>query len=243
LQYQKPLIIQEQRLKMNPQLYQSIQLMALPIQDLKIKIQEEIEKNPALEVIEDKSEISLEDLKKNQTEEYDYFENSSDPGYSAPFNEEASDNKRKFLEGAIARPESLQDHLLWQLKLQPIPKNWFKIGELLIQNLNGNGFHQTPPETLISKENLPLLSEVMGLIRKFEPLGVCTRDYRESLIVQTELSSNPPQKMIELLSNHFALLEKNKHSVIKKKMRIKQEELDEMLIFLKTLSPFPGRAY
>jgi len=167
VQYQKPVIIQEQRLKMNPQLYQSIQLMAMPIQDLKTKIQEELEKNPALEIIEDKSEVSLEDLGKRQSEEYEYFENSSDPGYSRNLNEEASNNKRKFMEGAIARPESLQHHLLWQLKLQPIPENWFRIGELVIQNLDGNGFHQTPPETLVSKEDLPLLPEVMDLIRKF----------------------------------------------------------------------------
>ena len=58
--YQKPVIVQEQRLRMNPQLFQSIQLMAMPIQELKLKIQEELEKNPALEMIEDKSDISLE---------------------------------------------------------------------------------------------------------------------------------------------------------------------------------------
>lgn len=243
MQYQKPVIIQEQRLKMNPQLYQSIQLMAMPIQDLKTKIQEELEKNPALEIIEDKSEVSLEDLGKRQSEEYEYFENSSDPGYSRNLNEEASNNKRKFMEGAIARPESLQHHLLWQLKLQPIPENWFRIGELVIQNLDGNGFHQTPPETLVSKEDLPLLPEVMDLIRKFEPVGTCTKDYIESLLIQSELSPDAPEKMKELLSDHFTLLEKKKYGEIKKKMRISEKELEELLVFLKTLSPFPGRAY
>ena len=47
MQYQKPVVIQDQRFKMNPQLLQSIQLMAMPIQELKLTIREEIEKNPA----------------------------------------------------------------------------------------------------------------------------------------------------------------------------------------------------
>ena len=54
MQYQRPVIIQEQKLKLSPQMYQSIQLMALPIQELNTRIQEELEKNPALEMISEK---------------------------------------------------------------------------------------------------------------------------------------------------------------------------------------------
>ena len=86
MQYQKPVILQEQKLKMSPQLYQSIQLMALPIQELKFRIQEELERNPALELVDEKGELSLEaeseDGDPNNGEEYDFFENSSDPGYT-----------------------------------------------------------------------------------------------------------------------------------------------------------------
>ena len=116
MQYQKPVILQEQKLKMNPQLYQSIQLMAMPIQELKTTIREELEKNPALEVIDEKADESL-DAAEGQTEEYDFFENSSDPGYTRSLNEEASDSKRRFMEGALSRPENLHDHLIWQLRL------------------------------------------------------------------------------------------------------------------------------
>ncbi len=228
---------------MNPQLFQSIQLMAMPIQELKFKIQEELEKNPALEMIEDKSEISLEELKEKPTEEFEYFENSSDPGYPRSYNDEASDSKRKFMEGAIARPESLQDHLLWQLRLQPVPKQWFTIGELLIQNLDAEGFHRTPPETLVNPADLDVLPEVLNLIQSFEPMGTCTRDYIESLIIQARLSPNTPDRTIELLENHFKLLEKNKKAEIVKKMKLDDSELQKILTFIKTLNPFPGRKF
>ena len=43
-------MIQSQRFTMNPQLFQSIKMMELPIIDLREKIEEELERNPALEV-------------------------------------------------------------------------------------------------------------------------------------------------------------------------------------------------
>ena len=92
---------------MSPQLYQSIQLMAMPLQELKVKIQEELEKNPALEMVSEKSDVSLDEIGSNTREDNDYFENSSDPGYTTGYDQESSDSKQKFMEGALSRPESL----------------------------------------------------------------------------------------------------------------------------------------
>ena len=61
MQSQKPFLVQEQKLRMNPQLLQSIQIMALSLQDLQTRIQEEIEKNPALEVIEEPQIFSIDE--------------------------------------------------------------------------------------------------------------------------------------------------------------------------------------
>ena len=102
MQYQKPVIVQQQKMKLSPQMYQSIQMMALPLQELKFRIQEEIEQNPALEIIEDRSTVSIDAERQRESENQEareYFENSSDPGFSGPLNYEASDNKRKFIEG------------------------------------------------------------------------------------------------------------------------------------------------
>ncbi len=246
MQFQKPVMVQEQKLKMNPQLYQSIQLMALPLQDLKFRIQEEVEKNPALEVIEeDRSQISIEEeTPKKQTEDYDYFENSSDPGYTrSGTGSEGEDTKRKFIEGTLSRPISLQDHLLWQLKLQPIPKEWFKVGELLIMNLDQNGFHIVEPETLVKGKDKALIPHVMSLIQGFDPIGTCTKNYKESLLVQISLKPEAPPLARVLLEDYFDLLERGKHAEIAKKLKVKQEKVEEILGFIKTLNPFPGREY
>ncbi len=227
---------------MNPQLYQSIQLMAMPIQELKTTIREELEKNPALEVIEEKTDESL-DSAERQTEDFDIFENSSDPGYSRRLDEEASDSKRRFIEGALSRPESLHDHLIWQLRVQPIEADAFRVGELLIQNLDDNGFYIEDPETLIKGEDAKHLQPMLDLIRRLDPVGTCTKDYKESLVVQASLSPEAPEHTEEVLSEYLTLLEKSKYAEIARKMKISQDEVLEILDFIRTLEPFPGRQY
>ena len=242
MQYQRPALVQEQRLKMNPQLYQSIQLMALPIQELKIKIQEELERNPALEVLEDRSQISLDEASAPPKEEYDFFENSSDPGYIGKQNPGISDSKQKFIEGALSRPESLQEHLLWQLRLQPISEKAFEIGEKLIQNLNEDGFHRENPETMIPPEQLALMNDVMNTVRQFDPIGSCTADYKEALLVQISILGNAPPFTEAIIKEHMTRLEKSKYAEIAKLIKCEKEDVLAALEYIKTLSPFPGRS-
>ena len=209
MQYQKQQITQQQKLKMNPQLYQSIKLMALPVQELKFRIHEELENNPALEIIEEKTEASLDSHNEERSEELEYFENSSDPGFTrGGLDEEASNSKQNFLEGALSRQENLHEHLLWQLSLQPISDEEYEIGKLLINNLDDNGFHIETPESLVKESKLPVLYKMMKMIQGFEPIGVCTLDYRESLVVQTGYAQDVPEKTLEALEHFFPLLEK-----------------------------------
>ena len=121
MQLQRPVYIQEQRLRMHPQLFQSLKVAELPVMELRERIEEEIARNPALELLEDRSTVSLETvIKPPRKEEDEYFEVSSDSGFSGRRGEEASEEQRRFMEGVLSRPETLQEHLLWQFRLQPV---------------------------------------------------------------------------------------------------------------------------
>ena len=114
MQSQRPVLRQVQKLKMTPQLFQAVRLMALPLQDLKVTIEEELEKNPALQVMEeDTSTVSLDQLppRESPDAEGEWFDHSSDTGYSRADGDAASDARRQFIEGALSQPGSLQDHL------------------------------------------------------------------------------------------------------------------------------------
>lgn len=245
MQLQKPALVAEQRQRLSPQMIQSIKLMALPVLELKEQIQQELEANPALEVVEDRSTVSLETLperEEREGDEGDFFENSSDPGYSARSSSD-DDSKRMFIEGAIARPETLQDHLLWQLRLQPLDGERRAMGEALIQNLNDDGFHKESPYSLKPGAERAVVDELIELIHGFEPAGTCCADYRESLQVQAAMDPAASPVVSTILHDHMELLERGKHTEIQKRLKLDDEDLEEALAFIKGLSPFPGRAY
>jgi len=246
VQSQRPVLKQVQKLKMSPQLYQAVRLMALPLQDLKTTIEEELEKNPALQVEEDRSTISLDSMPEGEkgVDEADYFDHSSDTGYSRAAGREASDAKQQFMEGVLSQAESLQDHLLWQLALQPISEEWRSVGGLLIRNLDDNGFHREPPALLVKEESeREVLPKVMTFIQGFDPAGVCVADVRESLLVQIRNTAEPHPRAAEVVESHLEALEKQKLRDIEKAMKISSAELREVVAFLRTLDPMPGRSF
>jgi RNA polymerase sigma-54 factor len=253
VQLQRPSFVQEQRLRMNPQVYQSIKMMELPIMDLREKIDEEIERNPALEALEDPPTVSIDEAEQSEAEqsrkeEDDYLETASDSGFVRRGGEETSDEKHRFIEGVLSRPETLQEHLLRQLRLEPIDEGLRYICEILIQNLDEDGFHKEPVDALF-RENaetggLPSsrLEEAMKLVRSLDPQGCCTQNYAESLRVQAELLPGAPDGIEDALGC-LELLEREKFAEAARKINRSEEEVHGLFERIKELSPFPGRRF
>ena len=112
-----------QQQKLSPQMLQSINILALPVEELRERIFEEVEKNPALEIVNDR-----------------YYASASD-----------SDSHQAFLESLSSEKQgikSLQEHLLQQLSEIKLSKSQIDIGNLLIQSLDSQGFFQLPLESL-----------------------------------------------------------------------------------------------
>jgi RNA polymerase sigma-54 factor len=118
-----------------------------------------------------------------------------------------------------------------------------RVCELLIRNLDENGFHREKPETLVPGAERPLLEDGIRLVQKLDPPGTCVADYRESLIVQASLSPEAPPCTLPVLRDHFEELERGKYKDIAKALQTDEDEIEEALAFIKTLTPFPGRLY
>jgi len=243
LQLQRPVLAVEQRQKLNPRMLQSIKILAMPVAELTEEIQAELEANPALEILDDRMEVSLETFaeEKSETAQDSWEDENADFGYSSSYQDE--DSKRKFLEGAIALPETLQEHLLAQLRMLPLAPPLRDLGERLIQNLNEDGFHRTDPMELCSPCSGEEIREMMTIIRGLDPRGTCTADYRESLRVQAEMDPEAPAGAARTLAEYLDGLEKGKHAEIKRSLKLKDAQFDAMLAYIKTLSPFPGRLF
>ncbi len=231
-------ILQRQNMTMSPRLYQGMKLLAYPMRDLLRYINETVEKNPALDIVGSK-DLSLESLvqKENRYDRYNIE-------YPRPYNAKQSDRLRNVIEGTLTRPESLQEHLLWQLRLQPISSSDFQIGERLIRNLDHKGFYLSEPASLFHSIDSSHLNALIALIQTFEPIGSCVANYQESLLAQMDFGSkDPPPYARDIVANSLTDLEKDRHDAIMRKYSIDKRELDAIIDYIRELSPFPGLQY
>ena len=242
MQFQRPVLRQEQRQKMSLQLIQSINLLPLTLTELKERIDEELEANPALEAVEAQTDVSLETLEATPPEEEAWFEDTSDSGFTSRTWTEDEETQRDFLEGVLSRGESLHDHLLWQLRLYPLSQEDFELASRLINNLDEDGFHLEDPQTLTSDKDHPRLPKLLELIQTLEPAGCGTADWRESLIVQMRSRRFPPEAE-RLITESWELLERNKTREIAHQLGISETEVIELVEDIRELTPFPGRKY
>ncbi|GAB6276575.1 MAG: RNA polymerase factor sigma-54 [Rectinema sp.] len=242
---QRPVLAQQQQLKLSPRMLQAIRLLALPLQELTEQIHQELEENPALELLSDSGEVSLDVMEASIDTIKDSDDNLREAEYSDDafgFNGEEND-RSAIIEQTIATEESLQDHLLGQLGLLPLREEERRIAERIIQNTDENGFHLLSPSEVCANCDEETLARILSLLQRLDPPGTCTSDYRESLIVQAEIASSAPPKTIEVLSRHFENLQSRNHSTIKKALGLDDRQLDRIIEFIKTLNPYPGRIF
>jgi RNA polymerase sigma-54 factor len=240
-------LVQEQRLglRLSPMQLQSIRLMELPVADLRLKVIDELQKNPALEMKKDKSLVSLDRLNKGENEAMSLFKNSSDPGIvfrsGGKFE---SDIHRDFIEGALSRGETLQEHLLWQLRLECRDPIIRKAGELIIQNLSEDGFHRESPELILAGFNRGISGAALEAVRRLDPQGCACSTYKESIAVQARLRYGAAiEAQIQLLLPYLGELERGSIAALSHKTKLNGEELLNIFEKIKTLSPFPGRQF
>jgi RNA polymerase sigma-54 factor len=243
----------EQGLRLNQQMLLSIKLLELPVMELRERIEAELSVNPALDAVENIKNTTLRETPSQPMDDNDgdFFETAiTTPLYTRNAANGASsggeDTKRQFLEGAVSSPESLQDHLLWQFRLQKLNEDIRRIGELLIGNLDKDGFHLVPPSELLPGVNQAKITVALSVIRMLDPQGCAVADYRESLAVQTKLrfgNNNKMSNSIEILLSYLSDLEKGKFSLVARQNGMRAERVEFLFSRIKELSPFPGRRY
>ncbi len=242
---------QKQQLKLSPQMLQSFELMTLPLTELQQRVKNEIESNPALE-IPSSWEISYERFaqQKQQKESSgidDSYSDSSAYGSDRPgYDTEASDRRQKFMENALSSEETLQEHLLSQLGCEPLDEEEYIVGELLITNLDANGFFTEELDELVPVNFQEHLPKLLKIIRQFDPTGVGAKDWRESLVLQADAKGMRGEELTcftDLVMDNLELMRANKQVQVAKNLDLTVEELEDLWTFLKTLTPFPGQGF
>ena len=235
-----------QKLTLSHEMLQSLDLIQLPILDLKEKIQQEVLENPALEIGDKENFQNIEKIEDVFNEKENYFEDSSSAELNVGIAKNPSnlDLKRQFLEGAITRQESLHDMLLWQFHLLELTEEQITMGETIISLIDENGFfnHELGP---LFPTGVEQAQDILEIIQTFDPPGIASKDVREALLYQIESlkEDDIDQTAYTIVKDYFDLLLERKDAQIARELKIKIDEVKSAFAFIGRFEPYPGREY
>jgi len=148
-------------------------------------------------------------------------------------------------------PESLQQHLLWQLNLAGFNPRQTAIATVMIDALNADGYLADGIEAV--RAALPAnlaasLDEIEAVRRRlqgFDPLGVASLDLRDCLRSQLEqFDPATPQRELALaiVDGELELLARNDVAKLARKLRAGEDEVTAAAALIRSLDPRPGAA-
>jgi RNA polymerase sigma-54 factor len=236
-----------------PQLQQSLQILQVPMLELRNLIQQEIETNPTIEIeqteptIEDKQrehedfQEEFDRLAKLDEEWRDYMAQSS--SYSGRSAED--EERRQFFFDSIVGEQTLQQHLLEQVQSSDLSEEDRRLAELIIGNIDDHGFLQSTPEEIGNNTGMDVtdLVRVLEHVQGFHPVGVGSRDLRECLLIQLRRMGKEQSLEFRIVDRHLEDLGKRRFPEVARRLGTTAEQVQRAANFIATLDPKPGQIF
>ncbi|MCI0469526.1 MAG: RNA polymerase sigma-54 factor [Nitrospirae bacterium] len=255
-----------QRLVLTPQLQLAIKLLLMPHLELSDALKQEIAENPFLDDTTIETETasdSLEVVEEAGAESVNgapdmSFETSANFDVDEYFGERASDgrdlgyfhNKNTVMPDYdifCAREEGLYDHLLWQLRMSDAGDDLKRAAEVVIGNLDEDGYLRATNDELISTAQgvgiinaVDNISLAVSLVQGFDPSGIGARDLIECLLLQIYALNLRGTIVEKLILNDLNELQKKKRDYLSKKYKTSGEEIEAAIKIIEGLEPRPG---
>ena len=259
-----------QQLRMTPQMQQAIQLLQLPIMDLRARIQQALEQNVMLDIDEAESpdlavaaDSSDEQFDRDAaTEAYEAQDGALDfesPTHAAwddapragPSEAPRNTDSATPFEHADRSDETLTDHLLWQLELENLDRRSTAIGQAIIDAVNDDGYVtddlQTIRATLAPDVDASLaeIESMLERVQTFDPAGVAARSIAECMLLQLDqLDLQIPGRGLAraIAREHLELLAEQRYDALKRQLGATGDELKDALLLVRACHPRPGAA-
>jgi RNA polymerase sigma-54 factor len=246
---------------LSPQLQQSLLVLQTPLLELRNLVQQEMETNPILEELpdepgpdaQDEGESSVDDNFENEFEKLasldqewrDYMAQSASSGADGFRSSGEAKDKRQFFFDSIAVQETLQQNLLGQLNQTALNAADRKAAELIVGNIDDNGFLQSAPDEMALNSGIPEqdFEKMLALIQGFHPPGVGARDLRECLIIQLRREGKENSLEYKIVSEHMEDLGRRRFPEIARRMGISVEDVQKAADNIGGLNPRPGQVF
>ena len=261
-----------QKLVLTPQLQQAIKMLQLPHLELTEFLNQELVENPFLEESVDEipadeltpeEKDSIEREEKAAAESEDTFEDTGAPleklmSFSVDeyFEERSSDGRDMgyFNPGTITPPSfdqflskkpDLYDHLLWQLRLSHTPEDIKKVGEMIIGNIDENGYLIASLDeiTKTAETRIETTEIALSLIQSFDPSGVGARTIAECLLLQLKAIKLQGTIVEKIVMNNMDELEKKKYTSLAQQYNLPLQDVMAAVKVIEGLEPKPGRNF
>lgn len=271
-----------QHLTMTPQLQQAIKLLQLSTVELRREVQEALETNYMLEEADesdaasgnDASELpgspaDLSEAAQTRTEPSLEQELPTEPNEipdELPVDTRWDDVYDTYLpvSGASddggdfdpfsqqSRPETLHDHLEWQLNLSRLSPRDEAIARAIIDAVDADGYLRADIEELQaalagslegSDPSPEEIATVVHRVQYLDPPGVAARDLRECLLIQLrQLPASLPARdaAIAVCARGFDLLPRGDLPALMRSLGLNEAEVLAALELIRQLNPKPG---
>ncbi len=256
-----------QKLILTPGLQHALKVLQLPTLELNSLVNQELAENPFLEEGPDGDGPGLEPATERstaeapegeQTQEVDLDENPQSASalqqdrwddyfwnndYEIPkYDREINPD---YTEPQVAKQPTLAEHLLWQLRLVCNTDQEYRLGELVIGNLDERGFLALPLEDIAAEAQMDLetAAYVLELVQNLEPVGVGARDVKESLLIQLRHLPERHPLAEAIVEKHFLALERHQLDAIVRAEKAARQDVVAAAKVIAGLDPYPGRHY
>jgi len=252
-----------QKLVLTPQLQQAIKLLQLPQLELAQVLNQELSENPFLEeVYEEESfdhpedvsahdeeqtfsdgsfegELSEESLTKFSVD--DYFEERSSDGRDLGYFTAGVDEKPSY-ELFYSKKPDIYSHLLWQLRLSSADDDVRRAAEVVIGNLDEDGYLRATSEELIAVSGgaRNVMDDAVALVQSFDPAGVGARDPKECLLLQVMALGLDGTLVEKIITNNIEDLQKHKYNQIARNYGLSLDEVMDAVRVIERLDPRPA---
>lgn len=235
-----------QKLLITPQMKQSLNILQMTVTELSTEIDNILLENPVLEVIENKEESNIidkeidsyiETLKKIEWD--DFFSDKDDFKYVS------SDDEDVDYEKFVSRTPSLEEHLLFQLKILGLSDSDYEIGRYIIGNLDETGYLDIPVEQIAKDLSVDIedVNRVLSYIQDFDPSGIAAVSLSGCVAKQLEESGafkEDIELIIEMIDHHYSLIEKNDLDGLSNVLGISKEYVEDLIDMIRHTDPKPG---
>ncbi|HTH63142.1 MAG TPA: RNA polymerase factor sigma-54 [Gemmatimonadales bacterium] len=262
-----------QDLRINPRLFQAMDLLYMPLLDLQQHLKQELLGNPFLELVETEEEPEapqttagekeqIEQEKKND-DEPDWEGILLDDGAEAMSSPRDMSEAREYTEPVSVEMRDLSDHLKEQVQMLDLSPRQRLLADEFLGNIAEDGYLGAPLEEIVSGANRLLdefaeqrenevtvrpytLAEAEAMLRTIQtldPPGVGARDLRECLLLQLEDKKLTDTLAYRLVKEAWEDLKNHRWSDLGKRFAIDPSAVQKVADVLAKLDPKPGLQY